>query len=94
MRAFSVWTLVLCWCLAVSLIDFILMGLDKRWAKREHRRVPEKRFFLLALLGGAPGAILGMYAFRHKTRHWYFVWGLPAILALQLAAVIWFYFFR
>ena len=43
----------------------------------------------LALLGGALGAILGMYAFRHKTRHWYFKWGLPAILLLHLA-LAWF----
>lgn len=76
------------WCLAVSLADFCLMGMDKYKAKRDLRRVPEKRFFLLALLGGAPGAILGMWTFRHKTRHWYFKWGLPAILLLQLA--VWF----
>ena len=45
-------------------------------------------FFLIALLGGAAGGILGMYAFRHKTRHWYFKWGLPAILLLQLAGEV------
>ena len=43
---------------------------------------------LLALLGGTPGAILGMWTFRHKTRHWYFRWGLPVLLTLQLA--LWF----
>lgn len=80
--------LILYWCLAVSLVDFCLMGMDKYKAKKDLRRVPEKRFFLLALLGGTPGAILGMWTFRHKTRHWYFRWGLPVLLILQLA--LWF----
>ena len=80
---------VVLWCLALSLADFLLMGLDKRRARREEWRVPEKWFFLLALLGGTPGAILGMYAFRHKTRHWYFKFGLPAILLLQAGACVW-----
>ena len=39
---------------------------------------------LLALLGGSPGALLGMWTFRHKTRHWYFKFGLPAILLAQI----------
>lgn len=81
MRAF-----LLLWCLALSLADFVLMAADKRRAKRGAWRVPEKWFFLLALAGGAPGAILGMWTFRHKTRHWYFRYGLPGILLLQLAA--------
>ncbi len=76
-------------CLAINALEFFLMGWDKRQARKGGRRTPEKTFFLLALLGGSPGAIFGMYAFRHKTRHWYFKWGLPAILLLQLAAV-WF----
>ena len=71
-------------CLAINALEFFLMGWDKRQARKGGRRTPEKTFFLLALLGGSPGAILGMYAFRHKTRHWYFVLGIPAILAAQL----------
>ena len=71
-------------CLAINALEFFLRGWDKRQARKGGRRTPEKTFFLLALLGGSPGAILGMYAFRHKTRHWYFVLGIPAILAAQL----------
>ena len=71
-------------CLGMSLALFGTMGLDKRFAKTEHRRVPEKRLFLLALLFGAPGGLLGMYAFRHKTRHWYFVAGFWGLTAVQL----------
>ena len=72
------------YCTALSLLSFSLMGADKYQAHRNRRRIPEKTLFLTALLGGSPGAILGMYLFRHKTRHWYFKWGLPAILLGQL----------
>lgn len=74
------------WGLALNLADFVFMASDKRRARRGAWRVPEKWFFLLALLGGAPGAILGMWIFRHKTRHWYFRYGLPVILLLQIVA--------
>lgn len=67
------------------------MGVDKWKAKRNRWRVPEKTFFLVAVLGGSLGAILGMHAFHHKTRHWYFKWGLPAILVAQLALGGWLY---
>lgn len=77
------------WLLAASVLDFSLMGADKRRAKAHRRRVPEKVFFWVAVLGGSPGAILGMWIFRHKTRHWYFKYGLPAILLAQLALGLW-----
>ena len=48
------------------------------------RRVPEKTLLVTAAIGGSLGAIAGMWIFRHKTKHWYFVYGLPAILLLQL----------
>ena len=71
--------------LAVNLWAFGLMWLDKRRSKRKGaRRVRERTLFLSALLGGSLGAVLGMRAFRHKTQHWYFVWGMPAILVLQI----------
>lgn len=81
------WALL--WVLALSLADFALMGVDKRRAKRGAWRVKERTFFLLALLGGSPGALLGMWTFRHKTRHWYFKFGLPAILSAQIALGLW-----
>ena len=71
----------------INLLAFLLMGADKRRARKEMWRIPEAHLFLAALLGGSPGAILGMQLFRHKTRHWYFRWGLPIILLLQLLLV-------
>ncbi len=75
-------------CAAMSLALFLTMGADKRRARRGGRRVPEKRLFALALLGGGVGGLLGMYAFRHKTRHRYFVFGFGALALLQLAALL------
>ena len=74
---------------AVNVVAFAVYGADKRRAKKGKRRVPEKTLFLLAAIGGSVGAWAGMYAFRHKTRHWYFVWGIPAILAAQMALAVW-----
>ena len=74
---------------AVNLWAFGLMGFDKRRARQGGRRVRERTLFLSALLGGSLGALLGMYLFRHKTRHWYFVWGIPLILLAQAALGVW-----
>ena len=83
-------SLLICWLVLINLAAFLLMWSDKRRAKRSGaRRIRERTLFLSALLGGSAGAILGMWAFRHKTRHWYFVWGMPAILAAQIALGAW-----
>lgn len=75
---------IILYILLINLIAFALMGIDKRRAVRHTWRISEKTLFLSALFGGSLGALLGMRAFRHKTRHWYFVYGIPAILILQL----------
>ena len=69
--------LLLFYLLCVNGAGFLLMGLDKRRAKRGQWRIPEKTLFLPPLLGGTPGAIAGMHVFHHKTKHWYFRFGLP-----------------
>ena len=66
--------------LGINLVSFFLMGIDKSKARRRKWRIPEKTLFAFALLGGSIGSILGMRIFHHKTRHWYFVWGMPCIL--------------
>ena len=77
------------WLIAINLVTFAVYGADKRRARRGAWRVPEKTLFLLPLLGGSVGALLGMRVFRHKTKHWYFVWGVPAILLAQAALAVW-----
>lgn len=72
----------------VNLTGFAVMGIDKRKAVRHLWRVRESTLFLIALLGGSVGSILGMRMFRHKTRHWYFVYGMPAILVLQILLAV------
>ena len=86
----AVWLVPVCYLLGINLIAFYLMWRDKRLAKRENvRRIPEKTLFLSAVLGGSIGAIAGMRAFRHKTKHWYFRVGMPLILIAQLALAVW-----
>lgn len=75
--------------LAVNCAAFVLMGLDKRRARRGAWRIPERTLFLPVLFGGALGGTLGMRAFHHKTRHWYFRFGFPFLLLLQLAGLGW-----
>ena len=83
-------TQYLLWYLAaVNVVTFTVYGIDKSKARRGAWRIPEKRLFLLPLLGGSVGALLGMKAFRHKTKHWYFVWGIPIILLAQTALAVW-----
>ena len=85
------WTVLLVWLAVINLLTFIVYGADKRLARKGKWRVPEKTLFLLPLLGGSIGALLGMRVFHHKTKHWYFVWGIPAILLAQIALAVWIY---
>lgn len=72
----------------INLTGFFAMFLDKQKAKRNAWRIPEKTLFLFALLGGSLGTTLGMHLFHHKTRHWYFRFGMPAILILQIVLFV------
>ena len=72
--------------LAVNILLFALMGIDKRRARMGAWRIRERTLFLTAALGGSIGGILGMQVFLHKTKHLSFKLGFPAILIAQLAA--------
>ena len=74
--------------LLINALAFALMGIDKSRARRRAWRIPEKALFLAAAAGGSIGAIAGMFAFRHKTKHLRFVLGLPLILLLHLTAAL------
>ena len=74
--------------LVVTVATFAVYGWDKLCAKWGMWRVPERILLLLALLGGSVGALAAMAIFRHKTRHLKFRYGVPMILILQIAGLI------
>ena len=78
-------------CILMSLMTFLLMGLDKARAKSRAWRIPEKVLFLFAALFGAPGGVLGMMTFRHKTKHNYFAIGFPLLAIVQIALLVFLY---
>ncbi len=76
----------------MSILSFLLMGIDKYKARREKWRISEKTLLLSALLGGSIGTLLGMLLFHHKTRKPRFFLGVPAILILQI--LLYFYMIK
>jgi uncharacterized membrane protein YsdA (DUF1294 family) len=72
----------------MNIAGFAVMGIDKRKAIRRAFRIPEKTLLLTAFLGGGIGAMLGMFAFRHKTRHMKFVLMLPLAAGLYLIVIL------
>lgn len=74
-----------------NVIGFAMMGVDKDRSRRNKWRISETSLFVMALLGGSVGTLTGMYFFHHKTAHPAFFIGMPLILILQLALVIWFF---
>ena len=67
----------------VNIAALILFGVDKSRAVHHRWRIPEATLFLSALIGGGIGACVGMYLFHHKTRKWYSVVGIPAIVIVE-----------
>ena len=80
--------LKLIYFLLINLLLFILMGIDKRKAVTKKWRIKEKTLFILCLLGGSIGGIIGMYTFRHKTKHLKFKIGFPFIFLVQFILVL------
>ncbi len=80
--------------LTINAVAFLLMHADKQRARKKRWRIPEATLLGVAAAGGSPGALAGMYTFRHKTRHPKFTVGVPALLVVQLglAAAIWYFF--
>ena len=76
--------------IAVNIIAFAAYGIDKRRAIRHEFRISERTLLGLAVIGGSAGALCGMLFFRHKTRKPKFAVGLPLIIAVQAAAVMFF----
>lgn len=74
--------------LVVNIAGFAMMGIDKKRAIRGAWRISEASLFFTALIGGSLGCIMGMEHFRHKTKHWYFKYGMPVIFLLQILILL------
>lgn len=72
----------------INLAAFLVMGIDKRRAKKGAFRISEVSLFALALLGGANGSSMGMLLFHHKTNHWYFQLFIPLFAFVQCLALL------
>lgn len=80
--------LIYVYFIIINIIGFCLMYLDKRKAIKHQWRISEATLISVAIVGGSLGSILGMYTFRHKTKHLKFTLGIPFIILIQLALVI------
>lgn len=74
--------------LLINALSFVLMLVDKHKARKKRWRIPEATLMTAAALGGSIGSLAGMYLFRHKTKHPKFTVGIPVILAIQMAVII------
>ena len=79
---------IIIYLLAINFIAFLSMLIDKKKAKYGRWRIPENTLFLYAFLGGTIGSIIGMQLFRHKTQKPKFKYGMPALLILQILAIV------
>lgn len=87
-------TFLISYIVLMNLLGLALMGIDKRRARQGRWRISEKTLFLTALFGGSIGSLVGIYLFRHKTKHLRFTIGIPVILVLQVLCIVLFFHFR
>lgn len=78
---------LIAYAVIVNIVGFASMGIDKKKARNHKWRVPETMLFFYAIIGGSLGSLIGMHLFHHKTKHWYFVIGIPLILVIQLVII-------
>lgn len=75
--------------LVLNMIGFASIRRDKSLARRHARRIPENTLMFIAFAGGALGSWIGMYVFRHKTKHLGFTIGVPLLLAWNVVGFMW-----
>ena len=80
--------IIISYLVIMNIIGIAVMGIDKSKAKRGAWRIKEATLFGVSIIGGSIGTLLGMYMFRHKTKHIYFVIGMPLILILHIALAV------
>lgn len=76
----------------INIISFFIMLYDKKQAIYHNFRISEKTIFIVSLLLGGIGTYVGMYVFRHKTKHLKFTIGIPIVIILNIISV--FYIFN
>ena len=74
----------------INIVGLLSMYLDKYFAKNNMYRISEKNLFFIAIIGGSIGSIIGMYQFRHKTKHRQFTTGLPFIIFIKIMILIYY----
>jgi len=84
---------IIIYFIAINIIGFLIMYIDKQKAKKGKWRIPEKTLFIVTALGGGIGTVAWMYTFRHKTQKAAFVIGFPLITILEIVCVVYFKFF-
>lgn len=81
--------------LVINVMAFLIMGFDKLFSKKEGQvRISEGAMFFMAIVFGSIGVYTGMFVFRHKTRHWYFVVGIPILILEHVALLYALSFFK
>lgn len=79
---------ILIYLLIINAAGFLVMLVDKQKARKRLWRIPEATLLGIAAIGGSVGSLLGMYTFRHKTKHLRFTIGIPVILAVQVGLAV------
>ena len=72
----------------INIVGFIIMYIDKKRALNNQYRIPEKTLFTICIIGGSLGILMGMYKFRHKTKHNKFVFGVPTLLIMNIIVIL------
>ncbi|MBO4654144.1 MAG: DUF1294 domain-containing protein [Bacteroidales bacterium] len=94
MSNISLKAIIIFYLMIINIITFFLYGVDKWKAQRSHWRIPESALLGMAAIGGSVGAWLGMQVWRHKTQHSIFRYGVPIILMVQVALLVWILFYK
>lgn len=84
-------TIILIYFILINIIGFLVMLIDKKKAENGKWRIQEKTIFMVTILGGGIGTILGMYIFRHKTKKLQFTIGLPVITILEIIGFVYYF---
>ena len=84
-------TIIIGYAIVINVITLLMYGIDKWKAKHSKWRIPEATLLIMAAVGGSIGAWTGIKLFHHKTLHNKFKYGVPAILILQLAIIVFIY---